>query len=95
MYENFTRKGYGRIYVKNESDIQKVKDIMREVDEGEFDGYFPSKLITTFDKYPQLEYTGKFEDMDMHKVSTICFKKGIEILVIDNGMCDYLRDPIK
>ena len=29
----FPHKGYGRIYVEKEEDIQKVKDIIKEMDE--------------------------------------------------------------
>ena len=48
-----THKGYGRIYVDNQEDIQKVKDIIKELDEFEF-GYLPTeylgKIATTLKK---------------------------------------------
>ena len=53
----FSRKGYGRIFVENESDVQKVEDIIRELDEYEFDYYYPTgnymggnneRLVTVF-----------------------------------------------
>lgn len=36
-YNEFPRKGYGRIFVEKEEDIEKVKDIIRKMDEFEFE----------------------------------------------------------
>lgn len=86
----FTRKGYGRIYVRNESDIQKVKDIINKIDSYECE-YLPDDLITTIDNYPILSYIHKFCDLDMNKVIYECWKQNVEIWCLDNGTQEYLN----
>ena len=39
-YNEFPRKGYGRIFVEKESDIPIVKEIIRKMDDFEY-GYLP------------------------------------------------------
>ena len=39
-YNEFPRKGYGRIFVEKESDIPAVKEIIRKMGEFEYD-YLP------------------------------------------------------
>lgn len=94
MNTAFTRKGYGRIYVNREEDIQFVKDKIKEMDEFEFE-YLPPDLITTFDRYPELEYTGKFDDLDIDKLTALCWQQGVFIFCLDNGHEDWIRDPAK
>lgn len=60
---NFTRKGYGRIYVENECDVSKVRGIIKELDEFEY-SYLPNKYVVPFSEYPNLSYTYKFDDME-------------------------------
>lgn len=40
----FDYKGYGRIFVEKEKDIQKVKDKIKELDDFEYE-YLPDDLI--------------------------------------------------
>ena len=47
-YNEFPRKGYGRIFVEKEEDIDKVKVIIYNMDAFEY-GYLPEDLITVFD----------------------------------------------
>ena len=87
---NFTRKGYGRIYVRKESDIQKVIDIISKIDEYE-SNFLPKNFITTIDEYPNLEYTHKFCDLDLNKLIYECWQQNIEIWCLDNGFEEYLN----
>lgn len=77
-----THKGYGRIYVEKNEDIQKVKDIIKKMSEFEFD-YLPKELITTFDQYPSVTYTYKFSDLDTDHLTVRCWKEGVKIFVFD------------
>jgi len=79
-----TSKGYGRIYVEKEEDIELVKDAIKELDEFEIE-YLPESLITVFTDYPKVVYTGKFDDMDMDMLTHVCWLKGIKIWVFDAG----------
>jgi hypothetical protein len=90
-----SRKGYGRIYVQKEEDIERVKQFIADIDASELN-YLPKDLITTSDKYPELVYTGKFCDIDLEQLSTLCFSAGIMILFVNaKGSIDYLDKPYK
>ncbi len=80
----FTRKGFGRIYVENESLIENVKNIIKELDEFEFD-YLPNDLIAPFTEYPKLVYIHKFDGLCMNKLTSVCWIRGIKIFALDNG----------
>ena len=99
-YENlemkFSRKGYGRIFVEKESDVQKVEDIIKELDEFEFE-YYPTgnymggnnkRLVTVFseENYKSI-YVGKFDDMDMSKVLKKAWEQGVHCFVVF-GKCN-------
>jgi len=88
---SFTRKGYGRIYVENEQDIEKVDKIIKEVDEFEY-YYLPSKYIAHFSEYPKVIYTHKFDDIDINYLTALCWHRGIKIFCLDNGHSEYVRD---
>lgn len=83
-----THKGYGRIYVESETDIPKVKQIIEELDEFEFD-YLPGKLIAPFSEYPAVVYTHKFSDLDMDDLTAVCWARGIKVFVFDSGHIEY------
>lgn len=86
-----THKGYGRIYCEKADDIVKVEAIIKELDEFEH-GYLPLKMITTFDNYPQVVYTHKFSDLNMDRLTAVCWKRGIKIWVFDAGHTEYPSD---
>lgn len=86
---SFTRKGFGRIYTVKTEDIKKVKDIIKEMDAFEFD-YLPESLITEFKHYPELEYTHKFDTLDLDELTVRCFNIGIVVICIDNGRQEYM-----
>jgi len=77
----FMRKGYGRIFVRQEDDIQKLKDLIKELDDYEY-SYLPDDLITVFD-FENLEstYLHKFCDMNMQMLKIECFRRNIDIIV--------------
>lgn len=77
----FDRKGYGRIFAEKEEDIQKIKDIIKEIDEYEFD-YLPNELITVFSEdNMKAVYTHKFCDLDMQLLTRICWERGVRMFV--------------
>jgi hypothetical protein len=84
-----TRKGYARIYTETPEDVEKVKAIIKEIDEFEYD-YLPDGLIAPFSEYPSLCYTSKFDGLDMNTLTAVCWKHGIKIFVCDNGHNDYM-----
>ena len=89
-----THKGYGRIYVETEDDIQRVRDIVKELDEFEFE-YLPDKLIAVFSEYPEVVYTHKFDDLSMDKLTAVCWKRGIKIWAFDSGRDEYPSDEVE
>ena len=73
----FDRKAYGRIFVQKEEDIEKVKSIIKEMDEFEF-GYLPEDFITVFsEKNMKAKYTHKFCDLDTQELTKRCWERGI------------------
>lgn len=78
----FPHKGYGRIFVENETDIPVLKEIIREMDDFEF-GYLPTDLIAVFsDKNMSSVYTYKFDDMNMTEVMCRAWSKGIKCFCV-------------
>jgi predicted peroxiredoxin len=86
-----SKKGYARIYVGNADDIDRVKQIIKEIDSSEF-GYLPDKLIAPFSEYPKLCYTHKFDAIDMNTLTAECWKRGVKIWVCDNGYRESIDD---
>lgn len=74
----FSSKRYGRIYVYHEKDIQVVKDIIKDMDDFEYE-YLPMTLITTVDKFPEIVYVGKFDDLDLDELAVRCVKQNIPV----------------
>lgn len=101
MFKNsemtFNRKGYGRIFVEKEEDVEKVEDIMNEIDGLEFDWYYPTgnymggnneRLVTVYSKenYKSI-YVGKFDEMDISQVLNRAWEQGIHCFVVF-GKCN-------
>ena len=96
----FDRKGWGRIFVEKEEDIPKLEEIMKEIDEYEFNYYYPDRghgnskedLIVVFspENFKSV-YVHKFDDMDMGKVMKIAWEKGIHCFVVF-GKCNQYDD---
>jgi hypothetical protein len=83
MSTTLTYKGYGRIYVLNQDDVRKVRKILNDRDNWEYENYYPPSLITTLDKYPQTVYVGKFDLWP--GLEEECKKAGIPIFILDLG----------
>ena len=94
MDNTLRRKGYARIYVENPDDVEKVKAIIKELDEFEY-GYLPEKLVAPFSEYPALEYTHKFDSLCMNKLTAICWHRGIKIWACDNGNNEWMTSAIQ
>lgn len=75
------RKGYGRIFVEKEEDIDKVREIMKEIDEYEVD-YCPAGLVAVFEGKMSVVYTHKFDSIDMNELMIRCWNKGIKAFYI-------------
>jgi hypothetical protein len=81
----FTYKGYGRIYT-NPEHIQDVKSIIEVLDGFEWE-YYPGGLVTSWDRYPNVEYVGKFE-LDKVKFEQLCKERNIPVFIFDAGRDD-------
>lgn len=87
----FSRKTHARIFTNSPENVEKIKSIMKEMDEFEYD-YFPEDLITyskpfmakigdkNYYKIP-LTYVGKFDEMDMNELSIRCMMENIPIYI--------------
>lgn len=87
-----SHKNYGAIYVNDPEDIEKVKGIIKEMDEFEY-GYLPKDLIKPFSEYPDVCYTQKFSDLDMDDLTAICWSRGIMIWVF-NARCEFPKSAL-
>ena len=74
-------KGFSRIFVMIPDQIQLVKDIIKGMDDFEWN-YFPEDLVTVFkpNSENKLVYNGKF-DLDILRFLNICENQKIEVLV--------------
>jgi len=86
-------KGFGRIYVDKPENIKKVEQIIKELDEYEFE-YMPVGIVAHFSEYPSVKYTHKFDDMDMDKLTATCWNNGIHIWVFDSGRNEYPENMV-
>lgn len=86
MDMRFYSKGYGRIYVNTDEDVQKVKDIIKEMDEYEFE-YLPKDLIAVYQGEIQHVFNGKFDDLDLNELTKRCWNKGIYMF------CTFGHEP--
>lgn len=87
----FSCKTHARIFTTSPENIEKIKFIMKEMDDFEYD-YFPKNLITCDKpliakigdrncyKIP-LVYVGKFDEMDMNELSIRCMMEDIPIYI--------------
>ena len=86
----FDRKGYGRIFVETEEDVQRLKDIINEIDPYEGNHYLPDDLIAVFsDDNFESVYTHKFCDMNMTKVLYKAWSAGIKCFCVFGKISGY------
>jgi hypothetical protein len=69
-------KHYARIYTDKPENIEKIKEIIKDMDEYEAD-YLPKDLIDVFTGHVEYVYNGKFYDIDMDALMTRCWQAGI------------------
>ena len=89
-----THKGYSRLYVEYRPHVQDVLDIIKELDDSEFE-YMPDAWVTHCQDYPHVVYTGKFSDLDMDLLTVACWERGIRVWVFDAGQVPCPRDAFK
>lgn len=78
----FPRKGYGRLFVEKESDIAALKNLIKEIDEFEYD-YLPDDLITVFsEENLRSVYTHKFDDINMTEVMCRAWAEGVKCFCV-------------
>lgn len=91
-YNTFSRKGYGRIFCNKEEDVPKIREIIERMDDFEYE-YLPDELITVYRPekntkvfsdgskhyYIPLEYTHKFDSLDLNELQMRCMLEGIQM----------------
>ena len=88
----FKYKGYGRIYTFPKYILQ-VESLIKELDEFEWE-YYPGGLVISWDRYPNVEYVGKFE-LDEEKFKQICKERNIPVFVFNAYDNEYPRGYVK
>lgn len=78
--QTFNRKGNGRIYTNNAENIERIKEIIKEMDEFEYD-YLPDDLITVFKGEIKHVYTHKFDSLDLDELMRRCWNEEIYVFV--------------
>ena len=93
MKWTFPRKGYGRIYVEKLEDIDKVKLIIKDIDEYEFENYFNDDIIAVFEGRIETTYTHKFDSVDLSLLIERCWQQGIKMFcVVGRREHEYYRE---
>lgn len=89
------RKHFGRIFVEKEEDIAIVKEVMREIDEDEFEHYYPNgvmpqdEFIAVFSEENLYSvYGGKFE-MDLAEVCIRAWKRGVKCFYVKGRITGF------
>jgi len=77
----FKRKGYGRIYTDLKENITKIREIIRIMDEYEYD-YLPGDLIAVYEGHDEPVYNGKFYDLDLDALLERCQRESIPCRVV-------------
>ncbi len=82
--ESFCRKTWGRIFIQKEEHHILVHNILREIDEYEYDQYKPDELVAVYrpGEENKLVYLHKFE-MDKIAIMRACLAKGIWVWCVD------------
>lgn len=88
----FQRKTYGGIFVIQQSHVEKVREIIRKLDEYEYEQYLPEKFIQVLDSdYSNFaSYGHKFDSIDMDVLAFECLKAGVIVLIL-TGKREYFR----
>jgi hypothetical protein len=84
------RKGRARIYTDKLENIEKIKAIIKDLDEFEYD-YLPKDLIAVFEGDVHYTWNHKFDSLDMDFVMQECWKQGIFAFYAIDG--EYYNVP--
>lgn len=79
-------KGKSRCIVFKEQHIEKVKNIIQNYNDFEYD-YMPDNWVTC-DNNGDLVYNGKF-DIDLSKFIRICTSENIDVMIVSNSNDEY------
>jgi hypothetical protein len=74
-------KHEARIYTNKQENIEKIKEIIKEIDEFEYE-YLPNDLITVFNGKIDYVYNGKFYDIDMDELMKRCWENSIYVFYV-------------
>ena len=84
-YNHFPRKEYGRIFVQKKEDIEKVEEVIRQMDSFEYE-YLPDEFVGVFEvkeingyRFIKLKETHKFDSLDLNVFQSICWHEGIPV----------------
>lgn len=83
-------KGNSRIFVTNEDDLQRVKNILLNLDADEYLNHCPEKLVAVIreDTGNELIYNGKF-DLEVDKLIEACKAEEIDVVVYSCNPYEY------
>lgn len=87
------QKAKGRIFVRHKEHVQQVAEILKQIDEFEYN-YLPDNFIAVYNEGGpnHLIYTHKF-DPNILTLEKACLDKGIKIVVYSSNLCkDYYGD---
>jgi hypothetical protein len=80
----FTYRGYGRIYVLREEDLELAEKLLRNSDPYEYEMYGVPNLITTADNYPHVIYLHKYEPK-LRVFRELCKENNLPVVIFDSG----------
>lgn len=91
--QQFVRKGMGRIFTDREENVNKIKEIIRQVDAYEAD-YMPSDLIAVYtpDDPVELVYAGKFA-IDLDALLAACREQDVTAACVKGQPFSDTPDP--
>lgn len=74
-------KGYSRIFVHKQEDMEQVAQILKDIDSDEYECYAPNDLLAVYSETEPLVYNGKF-DLDIDRFYKECFLKNVSAYVV-------------
>jgi hypothetical protein len=83
----FVKKSYGRIFVRSTDEIERVSQIIKQLDEFEW-GYLPDHFIAVWPGKIEVTYGHKFE-IDIDQLTEACWNAGIHVFCVTGK-----RDPL-
>jgi hypothetical protein len=78
----FDYKGKGRIFTDSEENVSKIREIIRGIDEDEYEYYLPADLVAVYQGQIETVYTGKFDSFELSGLLERCRQEGIPCRVV-------------